>query len=336
MRWEWTKETLERLHRFLRQHDLVTGELQTRKIGDGHSNLTYLVGDGEREVILRRPPPPPLPPGAHDVLREARLIQALTGTVVVPVPKVLAVGEKGMVLDVLFYIMEYVPGVVITDETPQFLSSPKDRRRLAEALIDHLADLHAIDWRRLGLENFGRAEGFNHRHLRRIAELLVDKNDSPLPEFKEIQEWLEAHVPEESGASIIHNDYRLGNVMWASSSPATLLAILDWELATIGDPLLDVGYFLASCPQPNEPRTPTQDFARAMLEPGYPTRMELAQRYATRAGKNLSNIAWYIAMCEWKLAVLFEYSRRRGEDAYYDDPNLVRRFLASAQKAAGI
>lgn len=335
MSWDWTPETIKRLESFLRERDLVSGALQTRPIGDGHSNLTYLVGDGERDVVVRRPPPPPLSPGAHDVLREARLLQALTGTDV-PVAKVLAVGQKGVVLDVPFYVMEYVRGVVITDETPKTLASPERRRGLAEALIDRLADLHSVDWRERGLNDFGRSEGFNRRHLRRIGGLLAEQNGCFPREFVEIRAWLEDNAPDESGGSIVHNDYRLGNVMWAPEPPVKLLAILDWELSTIGDPLLDVGYFLASYPQPGEPRTPTQDLARAVLEPGYPSRAELAERYALRTGRNLSNINWYIAMCEWKLAILFEYSRRRGEDAYYADPNFARRFLASAHRAAGL
>jgi aminoglycoside phosphotransferase (APT) family kinase protein len=335
MSWEWTADTIERLEGFLRERDLLRGAIQTRRIGDGHSNLTYLVTDGQREVVVRRPPPPPLAPGAHDVLREARLIQALTGTDV-PVAKVLAVGQEGAVLNVPFYVMEYVRGVVITDETPPAFTSPADRRGLAEALVDHLADLHAVDWRARGLADFGRPEGFNRRHLRRMESLLNSGESAPPSEFLEIQAWLEEHTPEESGASIIHNDYRIGNVMWAAEAPAKMLAVLDWELATIGDPLLDLGYFLSSYPKKEEPRTPTQDFARAVLEPGFPSRDELAERYASRTGRDLSNIHWYVAMCEWKLAIFYDYARRRGEDKYYADPGLVKRFLASARKASGL
>jgi aminoglycoside phosphotransferase (APT) family kinase protein len=335
MTWDWTPETAGRLESFLRARDLMSGAPQMQRIGDGHSNLTYLVGDGERNVIVRRPPPPPVLPGAHDVLREARLIQALTGTGV-PVAKVFAIGQQGDVFDVPFYVMEYVQGVVINDETPKALATPAYRRGIAEALVDRLIDLHMVDWRTRGLEDFGRPEGFNRRHLRRIGGLVADQHGNPPSEFAEIRAWLEDKAPEESGSGIVHNDYRLGNVMWATQPPVNLLAILDWELATIGDPLLDVGYFLASYPQPGEPLTPTQELARAVLEPGYPSRAELAERYASRTGRNLSNINWYIAMCEWKLAILYEYSRRRGDDAYYADPNLARRFLAAAHRAAGL
>jgi aminoglycoside phosphotransferase (APT) family kinase protein len=329
--WDWTPESLSALERFLRQCDLCTGPLTTRRIGDGHSNLTYLVSDGEREVVVRRPPPPPMPPGSHDVLREARLIQALMGTGV-PVADVLAVGQAGEVLDVPFYVMRYVPGEVITERTPEALATPELRRGIAEAMIDRLADLHAVDWQARGLEGFGRPEGFNARHLRRIGGLVADSDN---PEFHEIRAWLADNVPDEAGASIIHNDYRIGNLMFAPEPPARMLAVLDWELATIGDPLMDVGYVIASYPQEGEPRTPTQDLGAALLEPGYPTREELADRYAARTGRDLSDLRWYVAMQEWKIGVLYDYSRRRGEDPYYADPAHTERFLAAARRAAG-
>jgi aminoglycoside phosphotransferase (APT) family kinase protein len=333
--WEWTGDTLTALEAFLRERDLANGPLTTRRIGDGHSNLTFLVSDGERELVVRRPPPPPIPPGGHDVLREARLLQALAGTDV-PVAAVHAVAEAGEVLDVPFYVMDFVRGAVVTDATHEALATAEGRRQIAESFIDVLADLHAVDWHARGLEGFGRPEGFNARHLRRIAGLVRDEDGNPPAAFAEIEAWLATNVPPESGESIVHNDYRIGNVMLAPEPPGRVVAVLDWELATIGDPLLDVGYILASYPQEGEPRTPTQDFGLALLEPGYPPREELAERYAARTGRDLSDLSWYIAMNEWKIGVLYEYARRRGEDAYYADPTLVERFLAAAHRAAGL
>lgn len=335
MSWDWTKDTLSKLEVFLRDRGLAAGPLKSRGIGEGHSNLTFLVSDGERELVVRRPPPPPIPPGGHDVLREARLIQALGG-VALPVARVLAVGGAGAVLDVPFYVMEYVPGVVITEGTPPALATPACRRNLAEQFIDRLADLHAVDWRACGLGNFGRPEGFNSRHLRRIAGLVADDGGAMPAAFVDVHGWLADNVPTESGATIIHNDYRFGNVMWAAEPPARLLAILDWELATLGDPLMDVGYVVASCPRPGEPPTPVQDFAGALLEPGFPSGGELVDRYAARTQSELPDLRWYVAMAHWKLAVLYEYSRLRGEDAYYADRALVRRFLDAAHRAAGL
>jgi aminoglycoside phosphotransferase (APT) family kinase protein len=333
--WDWNPETLNSLAAFLGERDLCSGPLTTRRIGDGHSNLTFLVSDGQRGVVLRRPPPPPVPPGGHDVLREARIIEALDGTDV-PVAGVLAVAQAGEVLDVPFYVMQHVTGVVITEDTPPAFATPEDRRGIAEAFIDRLADLHAVDWRARGLEGFGRPEKFNQRHLRRIASVISDGDGNPPPAFAEIQAWLTDNVPAETGASIVHNDYRIGNVMFAPRPPGRVLAVLDWELSTIGDPLLDVGYVISSYPRAGEPLTPTQELGRALLESGYPEREELAERYSARTGRDLSNLNWYMAMSDWKIGALYEYSRRRGEDPYYADASMVERFLASAHRAAGL
>jgi aminoglycoside phosphotransferase (APT) family kinase protein len=338
MSWGWSPEQLSALEAFLAARGLCDGPLSARPIGDGHSNLTFLVSDGTRRIVVRRPPPPPVPPGGHDMLREARLIGALSGTDV-PVPKVLAVAQAGEVLDVPLYVMTHVDGIVATDSTPERLSTAHGRRDLAVALIDTLAALHTVDWRARGLGDFGRPEGFNERHLRRMAGLVADAQGNTPEAFAELAAWLSAEVPAEAGASIVHNDYRLGNVMIGTEPPARILAVLDWELATIGDPLLDVGYFLASYPVAGEPLTPTQELGAALLEPGYPSREELATRYADATGLDLSNLSWYVAMSLWKLAVLYEYGRRRAAtgkgDDYYADPALVERFLAAAQRAAG-
>jgi aminoglycoside phosphotransferase (APT) family kinase protein len=332
---EFPPDELAQLAKFLAAAGICDGPLTARPVGDGHSNLTFLVSDGHRQVVVRRPPPPPLPPGAHDVLREATLIRSLAGSPV-PVPEVLATAAAGEVIEAPLFVMSFVAGPVATTETPPALSSPADRRRLGQALVDTLAALHAIDWRAAGLA--GHPEGFNTRHLRRMGRLVAEA-DGQLPTgFAELAAWLEAHVPPESGASIVHNDYRLGNLILAPEPPARIAAVLDWELATIGDPLFDLGYFLASYPAPEEPLTPTGEMGTAVLEPGYPAREELADRYATATGRDLSQLPWYVTMALWKLAVLYEYGRRRAVtghgDPYYQDPALVQSFLAAAHRSA--
>lgn len=339
MVWDWTPDTLARLQAFLGERGITEGPITARGIGDGHSNLTFLVSDGERSVVVRRPPPPPVPPGAHDMLREARLVGALQGSDV-PVATVLATSQADEVIDVPFYVMSYVAGPVVTTRTPEALSTPEDRRRIGLALVDTLAALHRVDWRAAGLEDLGRPEGFNQRHLRRMGRLVADEEGRPPAEFAAIDAWLAANVPPESGAAIIHNDFRLGNVILGPDSPGRIVAVLDWELATIGDPLFDLGYFLASWPVAGEPLTPTQELGTAVLEVGYPTRDELTQRYAADTGADLTNLRWYTALALWKLAVLYEYGRRRAVsgvgDQYYRDPALVESFLAAAHRTAGL
>lgn len=220
------------------------------------------------------------------------------------------------------------------------LASPADRRSIGESLIDTPVALHSVDWETRGLADIGRPVGFNARHLERMGGLVTDRDGNPPPGFGELSSWLRQHVPPESGASIVHNDFRIGNVILGPDAPGRVIAVLDWELATLGDPLFDLGYFLAGYPTAGEPRTPTGRLATAALEPGCPTRAELAQRYAAATGVDLSNLPWYTTLALWKLAVLYEYGRRRaadggGGDPYYDDPALVSSFLDAAAAAAG-
>jgi aminoglycoside phosphotransferase (APT) family kinase protein len=334
--WDWSPADLSALQAFLVGHGLGSGPVTTTPIGDGHSNLTYLVSVGEHRVVVRRPPPPPVPPGAHDVLREAALLRGV-GDSDVPVPAVLATAGTGEVLDdVPLAVLEFVAGPVVTTTTPAALATPSARRAIGESMVDTLVALHAVDWRAAGLEGMGRPEGFNGRHLRRLRPLVADAQDRLPPGFDDVEAWLSEHVPAESGATIVHNDFRLGNVILAPEPPGRVAAVLDWELATLGDPLFDVGYFLACWPVAGVEPTPTEAMATAVLEPGWPSRDELAEHYARASGRDLDGLPWYTTLALWKLAVLYEYSRRQAVDPYYDDPALVRSFLEAAHRAAGL
>lgn len=338
--WNWDDASRARLASFLEGHGLTRGPVSTTAIGDGHSNLTFLVRDRhDHAVVVRRPPPPPTPPGAHDMLREARLIGALAATPV-PVADLLATAQVGEVLDVAFYVMSFAAGPVVTTATPAPLGRPEVRRRLGLTLVDTLANLHQVDWRAAGLEDLGRPEGFNRRHLKRMARLVAGDDGAPPTHFATIDAWLSAHVPAESGAAVVHNDFRVGNVVLSPDRPGEIAAVLDWELATIGDPLFDLGYFLSSVPTGTEEQTPTEELGTAMLEEGWPTREELAARYAERTGADLAELGWYTALALWKLAVLYEYGRRRAVqgvgDPYYADQRLVQRFLDAAHRSAGL
>jgi aminoglycoside phosphotransferase (APT) family kinase protein len=336
MMWFWSGDQLERLGAFLAEHGLCGPTVTADAIGDGHSNLTFLVSDGHSQVVVRRPPPPPLPPGAHDVLREATLLGALASTDV-PTPRVLATAAAGELLDVPLFVMDFVDGTVITESTP----SPGDdvglRRRVGESLVDTLAALHGVAWREVGLGDFGKPEGFNTRQLRRMQSLIAIDGSIPKP-FAPLDDWLLSHAPLESAISIVHNDFRIGNMI-IDLAAGRVAAVLDWELATIGDPLADLGYLLASWPVQGEPVVPTAAMGTAVLEPGYPSRAALLDRYADRTGADLSGLNWYAALAMYKLAALYEYSRRRFEDGvgdpYYDDPKLVASFLDAGERLAG-
>jgi aminoglycoside phosphotransferase (APT) family kinase protein len=328
--WEWSAGDLSRLSAFLAERGVCGPDLIVRLLGDGHSNLTYLVDDGDRRCVVRRPPPPPTPPGAHDVLREARVLTALKDTPV-PTPHILAVAEAGEVLDVPLYAMTFAEGPIVTITTPPPLDTPEARSQVAMHMVEVLADLHAVDWQLVG----GRPDGFNRRHLSSLARLVPD---SPSPAFTRLRDLLLETAPAESGASVIHNDFRIGNLVLAPDPPGRVLAVLDWELATTGDPLFDLGYFLACVPDEAAKGDPgnltaTQALSTAMNEPGFPTRSELAERYATRTGRDLSGLGWYVGLAHWKLAVLYEYQRRKANDPYYADPTMVTRFVRAGLAA---
>jgi aminoglycoside phosphotransferase (APT) family kinase protein len=335
MMWFWSDDQLERLGAFLAEHGLCGPTVTADAIGDGHSNLTFLVSDGHSQVVVRRPPPPPLPPGAHDVLREARLLAALTSTDV-PTPRVLATATAGELLDVPVFVMDFIDGTVITESTPAPGENERLRRRIGESLVDTLAALHAVAWREVGLGDFGKPDGFNARQLWRMRSLVAVDGTVP-KSFAPLDDWLHAHLPSESATAIVHNDFRIGNMI-VDIEAGCVAAVLDWELATIGDPLADLGYLLASWPMQGEPVVPTAAMGTAVLEAGYPSRAALLARYADRTGADLSGLNWYAALAMYKLAALYEYSRRRFEDGvgdpYYADPALVTSFLDAGERLA--
>lgn len=335
MTWDWSPDQRRDLGRYLADRGLCGPDVSTQVVGDGHSNLTYLVSDGQRRVVVRRPPPPPVPAGAHDVLREAKVVGALAGAPV-PVPRVLAAATAGEIIDVPVVVTEFIDAAVITERTPDPLDQPAFRREIGLSVIDTLASLHAVDWRAIGLADFGRPSGFNARHLRRVCGLVADRDGAVPAEFSDLAEWLQRSVPPEAGASLVHNDFRIGNLMVGSS--ARVVAVLDWELATIGDPLFDLGYFLSSYPQHGEPLTPVSRMGTAVLEAGYPTRGELLDRYCDRTPYDVTALNWYSALAQFKLAALYQYGRRRasegGGDPYFADSRLVRSFLDAAEEHA--
>src|SRR5690242_17686785 len=241
---------LEPLLAFLNANGLdAPADLSAQPVGDGHSNVTFTLSTN---VVLRRPPRGPLPPSAHDVLREARLLRALAPTPV-RVPKVLAVCEDPAVIGSPFYVMEKIEGEVITSSIPEPLDNPEQRARIASELIDSLVELHAVDYETVGLEGFGKPTGYLERQLRRFNGLWEHNRTREVRAVEEVGKWLADNLPESGPATIVHGDYRLGNTMFATATPARLIAILDWEMATIGDPLADLGYTMIHWIEPDDP-----------------------------------------------------------------------------------
>jgi aminoglycoside phosphotransferase (APT) family kinase protein len=305
---------LRDLEDYLDAHGLGSGPAEAKRIGDGASNLTYLVERDGARVVLRRPPPPPLPPSAHDMVREAR-VQLCLEKAGVRVPHILAVSEDDSVIGAPFYLMEEVVGAVVCDSLPPELDTPDERRRLGFELVDALAELHAVDWRSCGLESLGKPTGYLERQLRRWSGLWEVNATRELPDSVSIGERLKATMPESPPATVVHGDYRFGNVMVAPNAPARLVAILDWEMATIGDPLADLGYLVVSWSEPGAAKHPLL-LTPVTERPGFPSRAELTARYADKTGHDVSRLRWYEAFALWKASVFCEaiYGRYlRGE-----------------------
>ena len=312
----------EPLEAFLDAHGIGQGRVDAERIGEGHSNITFLVRRGDARVVLRRPPRPPLPPSAHDVLREARLLTALEGTPV-RVPRVLAVGDDEVVLGVPFYVMEEMHGSVLASHVPGELDTPEERRRTSEELVDALVEIHNVDWEACGLEGYGRPTGYLERQLRRFTGLWEHNKTRELEAVEELGDWLRHNMPESPESTIVHGDYRLGNVMMADAAPAELVAIFDWELSTIGDPLADVGYLTVTWVEPNDPEdTMFANLNAVTRRDGFLTREELIARYEERTGCSVSALNWYQALALWKAAVFMEGNYKRFKSGSSDDEYL--------------
>ena len=305
------------LEAYLDERGLGEGPLEAEPVGEGHSNVTYLVRRRGGAWVLRRPPRPPLPPSAHDVLREARLLAAVQEAEV-RTPRVLATCDDESVIGAPFYLMELVEGNVLTTELPPALEA--EGMRIGEELVDALVEVHAVDWRACGLEGYGKPTGYLERQLRRFGGLWEHNRTRELPVLDRVTEWLGHNKPESGEATIVHGDYRLGNTMFAPGAPPRLTAIFDWELATIGDPLADVGYLVATWAEPGDEEGAILSLGAVTRRPGFPTRAQLIERYERRSGRSMSDVRWYTTLALWKSAVFLEGSYKRRLAGTTEDP----------------
>ncbi|HWQ29121.1 MAG TPA: phosphotransferase family protein [Dehalococcoidia bacterium] len=313
---------LDALLPWFRANIAPVDSLSARIIGHGRSNITYrLEADGQRWV-LRRPPLSHVLPTAHDMRREFRILSALKDTDV-PVPRPIAYCEDPGVNDRPFYVMEYVEGLVPADRAEvERRFDEAQRRRIGEQLVDILVSLHSLDYNQIGLGDFGRPEGYIARQVRRFSEQLQQIRKRDIPELDELARRLAASLPESTDASIVHGDYRLDNAIL--SDDGRIVAVLDWEMSTLGDPLADVGLLMMYWPE----RDAAGDGPGAvvgstsvMTLPGFPTRSEAVARYAARSGRTLDHVDFYTVLAHFKLAVILE--------------NMHQRFLAGGTVGAG-
>ena len=307
---------LDRVERFLDANGLGSGPATAERIGDGGgSNFTFLLVRGDERFVLRRPPRPPLPPSAHDMVREARLQLALRASGFDRLPVIVAVCDDESVLGVPFYVMRFLDGHVVTQTLPPGLETADARTRLGRDLVDTLAEIHTADVSLPALAAFARAGSYAERQVRRFTQLWEVNRTRPIPDVDEVGRRLGSAVPEPLAPTVVHGDYRLGNMMVARDEPTRIEAVLDWEMGAIGDPRADVGYLLATYSEPGG-RPSALGSSPVTASEGFPSRAELVERYVEATGRELGPLEWFEALALWKAAVFCEaiYGRYvRGE-----------------------
>ncbi|MGW0951401.1 phosphotransferase family protein [Streptomyces sp. NPDC002545] len=279
---------------------LVRGPLTGRLIEGGRSNLTYAVSDGASQWVVRRPPLGHVLATAHDMGREHRVISALHPTEV-PVPRPVLLCEDEDVLGAPFYVMEFVEGTPYRTADQLAPLGGERTRNAVLSLVDALVELHAVDPAEVGLEDFGRPEGFLDRQLRRWGKQLAASRNRELAGVDELHSALGRALPVSPAPAVVHGDYRLDNVLLGPDDRIT--AVLDWEMSTLGDPLTDLGLLVMYSTPLGMPDSPVSTTAEA---PGHPSAAELVERYAARSGRDVSAVPWYTAFAWFKLAVILE------------------------------
>jgi aminoglycoside phosphotransferase (APT) family kinase protein len=286
------------------------------QFANGHSNLTYLLRAGGRDYVLRRAPLGPVAPKAHDMAREYRILQAVHPHFP-EAPEVHHLCEDTSVIGAVFFLMDRRHGTVIRDEVPPEVTSVPDYPRLvSEAVIDCMVRMHAIDISGKGLAALGKAEGFIERQVRGWADRWNRAKTEEMPTMDRVIQWLADRLPSSPGATLVHNDYKLDNLMLRLGAIDQVEAVLDWEMTTVGDPLADVGLTLCYWTWATAPQVRARAISAITSEPGWYTREQFIQRYAERTGRDLTHIGYYEVLGIFKLAVILQqiyYRFHRGQ-----------------------
>jgi aminoglycoside phosphotransferase (APT) family kinase protein len=315
----------ERLRTYLAEHlPNVSGPLQVAQFPHGHSNLTYLISFGETEFVLRRPPFGNQVQTAHDMNREYRVLSKLH-SVYAAAPRPLLYCDDLSVLGAPFYIMQRYEGVILRKAIPAGLNvDPELMRSLSRALIDKLAELHSIDYVAAGLTDLGKPAGYVSRQVTGWITRYQKAATDQLAGMDRVAAWLGGHLPAESAAAVIHNDFKFDNLVLDPSDLTRIVAVLDWEMATIGDPWMDLGTTLGYWIQADDPQ-PLQLAAMGPTGvPGSMTRRELVDRYETATGRSVSHPVFYYCFGLFKIAVIIQQIYARYVRGHTSDPRFAR------------
>lgn len=284
--------------------------LDAQIVAGGRSNLTFFLSQGTEQWVLRRPPLGHVLPSAHDMRREFRVLSALA-TTDVPVPRVYALCEDVSVIGSPFYVMARVPGRVLRVQQDADDMTSEQRAAVSHQLVSVLARIHAVDWRSVGLEKFGRPDGFVERQIARWTQQWERSKTRELPGMEELARRLADSVPPSPGATLVHGDYRLDNVMFSVAATPQPNAVLDWEMSTLGDPLADLGLLMIYWADPGDAFPPPSVAPQVSGQAGFLTRAEMAQEYGRLSGLDLSHLPYYLVLGYFKLAIILEGIHRR-------------------------
>src|SRR6266851_304761 len=328
---------LAKLEPFLRLHfPSETGALRVRQYPSGHSNLTYSLNLGARELVLRRPPFGSKVKSAHDMGREFRVLSKLH-SVYASAPEVLLYCDDDSVLGAPFYLMEPIHGIILRRNLPAGLDFPAEKaRQLSESFIENLIRLHHVDYAAAGLSDLGRPEGYLERQVRGWMERYHGAKTHEFPGIEKIFSWMQRNMPASSDAALIHNDYKYDNVVLDASDATKIVGVLDWEMCTIGDPLSDLGTALAYWVERGDPEDLKAIHWAPTDAPGTLSRAELAQRYAQKIGREVSRISFYLAFAYFKIAVIVQqiyYRYQQGltkDERFASMPEVVKTLLRAA------
>jgi aminoglycoside phosphotransferase (APT) family kinase protein len=297
--------------------------LTVEQFAGGHSNLTYLLRFGRQEFVMRRPPFGPVAPKAHDMAREFRILEALHP--VFPLaPRPFLLCEDTTVVGATFYVMERRRGLIVRgEEPPELADRPSERRRASAALVDALADLHAVDIGAHGLDSLGKPAGFVERQVRGWGERWQRARTDELPEMDALADWLAERLPPDAPRpTLVHGDYKLDNVMLDARDVGRVVGVFDWEMAAVGDPLVDLGILLGYCVH-TATHEQRDSVTTVTNREGWFTRDEIIERYGARTGFDLARIAFYEVFAVFKLAVVLQQIFFRYQQGQTDDPRFA-------------
>jgi aminoglycoside phosphotransferase (APT) family kinase protein len=334
-----------RLHAYLR--DILPGADQPMEVlqfKGGHSNLTYLIRLGAAEWVLRRPPFPPIPPGAHDMAREYRVLSRLWQAFR-PAPRAWLFCEDPSIIGAPFFVMERRKGILIRMRQPlpaELGTSPATFTRISQGFIDTLADLHMVDFEAVGLGQLGKPDGFVRRQIVGWMDRWERSKTREVPLMNRLGAWLLENMPPPQKPALLHNDFYLHNIMLNANDPGVVEGVFDWEMSTLGDPMIDLGTSIAYWREKDDPEellATTNQGEVHTLRPGFLSRDQLLERYARKTGRDVSAIAFYWAWAHWKNATVVEQLYARYVKGGTTDPrfaNMADQAPALARAAARI